>query len=94
MKSRNTLNLKAIWRHFKKEHFSFWMVFAYLLVEYVRPQEIDPRPEALLSESVFVCLVLAGLLADRQKRWVNDPANFRERGRLLPESARAYLRER
>src|SRR5690554_2642240 len=34
------IDLRAIWRFLKGESVSFWLINAYLLLEYVRPQSI------------------------------------------------------
>lgn len=69
------LRVKAIWKHFKSEHFSFWMICAYLFVEYVRPQSILPWLDFLPWAKVFVLGALVGWLADRNKKWVSSPIN-------------------
>lgn len=75
MDSLYALSPKAIWSQFKKEHFSFWMICAYLILEYVRPQSIIPSLDVLPWDKIFVGLTVVGLIADRRMRWVRDPAN-------------------
>lgn len=69
------LRVGAIWKHFKSEHFSFWMICAYLFVEYVRPQSILPWLDFLPWAKLFILGALAGWLADRNKKWVSSPIN-------------------
>ncbi len=69
------LNIRAIWGHFKKEGFTFWMICGYLFVEYVRPQSIIPALDILPWGKFFVVLSLVGALADRKIKWVADAAN-------------------
>jgi O-antigen ligase len=69
------LRIGAVWRYFKSEHFSFWMICCYLFVEYVRPQSIIPSLDILPWAKVFLILSLGGLFADKQKKWIADPAN-------------------
>jgi putative inorganic carbon (hco3(-)) transporter len=70
-----SLNIKEMWRYFKKEHFSFWMICAYLFVEYVRPQAIFPVFDFLPWASVFLILALLGAITDPTVKWVKSPAN-------------------
>jgi putative inorganic carbon (HCO3(-)) transporter len=70
------LRPKAIWQHVKTEHFSFWMICAYLFVEYVRPQSIIPSLDVLPWAKVFLVLSLIGRLVDRSAKWVSDSANL------------------
>jgi len=69
------LNVKAIWRHFKSEHFSFWMICGYLFIEYVRPQSIIRGLDFLPWAQVFLLLSLAGWMANGRAKWVSDPTN-------------------
>jgi O-antigen ligase len=71
-----SLDPKAIWSQFKREHFSFWMICAYLILEYVRPQSIIPSLDVLPWDKIIVALTVLGLLADPQKRWVKDRTNI------------------
>jgi O-antigen ligase len=71
-----SLTLKAFWAQMKRESFSFWMICAYLFVEYVRPQSILPWLDFLPWAQVTLLLALLGLFAEREKKWVSDPANL------------------
>jgi O-antigen ligase len=70
------LRIGAFWRQFRQEHFSFWMICAYLFVEYVRPQSIVPALDVLPWAKVFLVLSFLARLMDRKARWVSDPANL------------------
>jgi putative inorganic carbon (HCO3(-)) transporter len=70
------LQLGGMWSAFWKEHFSFWMICGYLLAEYVRPQSIMPSLDVLPWGKVFLIGSLLGLVADRNRKWVSDPANL------------------
>jgi O-antigen ligase len=69
------LKLKAIWRQFWSEHFSFWMICGYLFVEYVRPQSIIPALDFLPWAQVFILFSMVSMFADKKRHWASDPAN-------------------
>jgi len=69
------LKFKAMWKYFRKEHFSFWMICGYLFIEYVRPQSIIPALNFLPWAQVFLLLSLLGWMSDRSAKWVRDPTN-------------------
>src|SRR5690606_23412386 len=75
MEDLYALKPSAIWRQFKSEHFSFWMVCGYLFVEYVRPQSIITALDFLPWASMFLILALVGALVDPTVKWVKAPAN-------------------
>ncbi len=70
------LKPSAIWRHFRKEHFSFWMICGYLFFEYVRPHSIIPAIDILPWSQVFILLSAAGWMVDKNRQWVRDATNF------------------
>jgi putative inorganic carbon (hco3(-)) transporter len=70
-----SLRLGAIWRQMRREPISFWMICIYLFVEYVRPQSIIPSLNFLPWAKIFLALSAITLFADKQRRWVADPAN-------------------
>lgn len=70
------LRFRRVAAHLAREHFSFWMICCYLLFEYVRPQAIWTSIDVLPWATAFLALTLVGLLLDRNKRWVSDPANW------------------
>lgn len=71
-----TLQLRAIWDAFKQEHFSFWVICAYLFVEYVRPQSIIPALDILPWGKLFIVFAFIARLFDRRAKWVSHAANF------------------
>jgi putative inorganic carbon (HCO3(-)) transporter len=71
-----SLNLKALWAAFRAESFSFWMICAYLFIEYVRPQSIIPSLDVVPWAKVFLVLAVLGLPADPNRKWVHDWANL------------------
>lgn len=66
------LRLGGVWRSFRQEHFSFWMICAYLFVEYVRPQSIIPALDFLPWAQVFLILAVIGVFTDPSCRWVQS----------------------
>jgi len=70
------LSFKAIWTQFKQEHFSFWMICAYLFFQYFEPQSIYPALDVVPWDKVIVGLTVISVLVDPQKRWVRNPANI------------------
>lgn len=69
------LKLKAIWSFFKKEHFSFWAICGYLVIEYVRPQSLIKSLDILPWGKVFIALSVLAWAMDPKKRWVSDSAS-------------------
>lgn len=69
------LRLSAIWSALKSEHISFWAICGYLIVEYVRPQSILPSLNVLPWAQTFILLSTLSWIADKNRRWVKDPAN-------------------
>lgn len=85
---------KALWSQFKSEHFSFWMICIYFVLEYVRPQSIIPALDVLPWDKVIVGLTTIGLLADPGKRWVKNQVNVWMTlflGVILTSSALAFF---
>jgi putative inorganic carbon (hco3(-)) transporter len=67
--------LGAMWRHTKQQHFSFWMICAYLVIEFVRPQTIFPAIDFLPWGQLFVVGALIGAFTDASIKWVACAAN-------------------
>ena len=78
-----SMKVGRIVRHFSREHFSFWMISAYLFFEYVRPQAIIPAIDFAPWPTVFLALALLGRLVDRDTRWVSDSTNLWITGFML-----------
>lgn len=70
-----SLNIKALWRYFSSESFAFWMVCAYLFLEYFRPQSIYPTIDFLPWTKIVVCGAILGCFTDKSVRWVSSPIN-------------------
>jgi putative inorganic carbon (HCO3(-)) transporter len=71
-----TLNPMALWSQFRKEHFAFWMICLYLIMEYVRPQSIYPGLDILPWDKVFLGLAALALPMDPHRCRVRDATNW------------------
>lgn len=69
------LKISAMWRYFKGESFAFWMVCAYLFLEYVRPQSIYPAIDFLPWTQLVVLGAIFGSFTDKTIKWVSSPIN-------------------
>lgn len=69
------LDLGAIWRYFKSETLAFWMICAYLFLEYVRPQSIYPAIDILPWTQIAVLGALVGCFLDKSVRWASSSIN-------------------
>lgn len=66
----------AMWRYFKKEHFSFWMICGYLFCEFVRPQSIFPVIDFLPWAQLCLLGSIVGVFMDPSVKRVSSPANI------------------
>ncbi len=64
-----------MWRYFKGQHFSFWMICCYLFFEYFRPQSIFPSIDILPWAMIFILLSFVGAIIDPTVKWVSSPIN-------------------
>lgn len=71
-----TLNPRALWSQFRKEHFAFKMMCLYLIFEYLRIQLIYPRIDFLPWDKIVLGLAALTLPMDPQRRWVRDATNI------------------
>jgi putative inorganic carbon (HCO3(-)) transporter len=69
------LKIKNMWRYFRGQHFSFWMICFYLFFEYTRPQAIFPSIDFLPWAQIFLIGSLVGAFADPSVKWVSSPVN-------------------
>jgi O-antigen ligase len=75
MEKLYTLNPKALWAQLKKEHFAFWMILLYFIVQYFDPQEIYPKLDFLPWDKVAIGLAILALPMDPYRGRVKDPTN-------------------
>lgn len=66
----------AMWRFFKTQHFSFWMICCYLFFEYFRPQSIYPAIDILPWAQLFLITSMIGAFLDKSVRWVSSSVNI------------------
>jgi putative inorganic carbon (HCO3(-)) transporter len=71
-----TLNPKELWSQFRKEHFAFWMICLYLIMEYVRPQSVYPGLDILPWDKVFLGFAALALPMDPHRCRVRDATNW------------------
>lgn len=76
MEKLYTLNLKALWAQFKREHFAFWMVCLYLMLQYFDPLQIYRSLAFLPLDKVAIGLAVLALPMDPRKHWVRDATNI------------------
>lgn len=70
-----TLNPKALWTQFKTEHFAFWMMCFYLILQYFDPLRIYHALDFLPLDKVTLGLAVLALPMDSRRRWVRDTTN-------------------
>lgn len=76
MEELYTLNPKALWRQFRKEHFAFWMACLYLVLQYFDPLRIYHHLDGLPLDKAAIALALLALPMDPTRRWVRDSTNM------------------
>jgi len=76
METLYTLNPKALWRQFRKEHFAFWMLCSYLIFQYFDPAKIYQHLDLLPWDKIVLGLTVLAWPMDPQRRWVRDSTNI------------------
>lgn len=67
------LKIADAWRVFWKESFSYWMICAYLFVEYVRPQSIWTWLDFLPWAQLFIVLACVGWFFNSKEKRIKSP---------------------
>lgn len=75
MEKLYTLNPKVLWAQFRTEHFAFWMMCAYLVLQYLDPLRIYHGLAWLPLDKVVLILTLLTFPLDPCRRRVRDSAN-------------------
>ncbi|WP_062059832.1 O-antigen ligase family protein [Cellvibrio sp. OA-2007] len=65
----------AMWRYFKKQHFSFWMICGYLFFEFVKPQALFPQIDFLPWAQLLLMGAMVGAFIDPTVKWVSSASN-------------------
>jgi len=65
----------SMWTYFKAQHFSFWMICAYLFLEFVRPQALIPALDILPYAQISLLGAMVGAVMDPTVKWVSSIAN-------------------
>jgi O-antigen ligase len=76
MEKLYTFSPKAFWSQFRKEHFSFWMLCAYLILQYFDPAKIYTFLDVLPWDKIVLGLTVLTWPMDPHRRWVRDSANI------------------
>jgi putative inorganic carbon (HCO3(-)) transporter len=76
MEKLYTLNPKALWAQFRREHFAFWMMGLYFVLQYFDPLQIHQSLSFLPLDKVALGFALVTLPMDPHKRWVRDATNI------------------
>ncbi|HEV2268357.1 MAG TPA: O-antigen ligase family protein [Steroidobacteraceae bacterium] len=71
-----TLSPKALWSQFRREHFAFWMLCVYLVLQYFDPVKIYTHLDVLPWDKITLGLTVLAWPLDPQRRWVRDPTNI------------------
>lgn len=69
------LKLSKLWDAFTHEGLAFWLMCAYLMFEYVRPQSIYPALQVVPWTSATMAATVGAALVSRQTRFISSPAN-------------------
>ena len=75
MEKLYTLNPRVLWTQFRKEHFAFWMVCFYLVLQYFDPLRIYHSLSSIPLDKVAIGLAVLSLPMDPCRRWVRDATN-------------------
>lgn len=75
MENLYTLNPKALWAQFRKEHFAFWMVCFYVSLQYFDPLRIYSHLAALPLDKIAIGFAVLAYPMDPKRRWVRDSTN-------------------
>lgn len=75
MEKLYTLNPRALWAQFRREHFAFWMMCFYLMLQYFDPLRIYHGLDILPLDKIAIGLTVLTLPMDPHRRWVRDSTN-------------------
>ncbi len=69
------LRLKTLWSAFKREGLAFWLLCAYLMFEYVRPQSVYPALDFFPWSSATMLAAAVTVFATRRTARIGSPAH-------------------
>jgi putative inorganic carbon (hco3(-)) transporter len=75
MEKLYTLSPKALWSQFRQEHFAFWMLCFFLMLQYFDPAGIYRQLDVLPLDKIVLGLTVLTWPLDPRRRWVRDPTN-------------------
>ncbi len=70
-----TLSPRALWSQFWREHFAFWMLCAFLVLQYFDPVKIYEHLDVLPWDKIVLGLTVLAWPLDPHRRWVRDSTN-------------------
>lgn len=76
MEKLYTLSPKALWAQFRQEHFSFWMICFFLILQYFDPAKIYAHLDVLPWDKIVLGLTVLAYPMDPNRRWVRDSTNI------------------
>lgn len=71
-----TLSPTALWSQFRREHFAFWMLCIYLMLQYFDPAKIYTHLDVLPWDKIVLGLTVLSWPMDPRRRWVRDSTNI------------------
>ncbi|MCK5666191.1 MAG: hypothetical protein KAI17_22025, partial [Thiotrichaceae bacterium] len=69
------MKIGALWKAFKQEHASLWMLCIYFFFEYVRPQSLYPVLDILPWGQLFLLATIVTGFLDPASRWASHVQN-------------------
>lgn len=69
------MKIGTLWRAFKQEHLSLWMLCFYFFFEYVRPQNLYPVLDIVPWAQLSLMVGLVAAFSDRSVHWVGNVEN-------------------
>ncbi|HEX4267605.1 MAG TPA: O-antigen ligase family protein [Steroidobacteraceae bacterium] len=76
MEKLYTLSPRALWAQFRKEHFAFWMLCFYLMLQYFDPAGVYRYIAVVPWDKIVLGLTVLSWPMDPRRRWVRDSANI------------------
>lgn len=71
-----TLSPKALWSQFRQQHFAFWMLCFFLMLQYFDPVKIYQHLDVLPWDKITLGLTVLSWPTDPHRRWVRDSTNI------------------
>lgn len=75
IKELYALKIGSLWKEFKQQPVSFWLLCVYFFFEYVRPQTLYPVIDILPWGFISLLLTIVTALINKKIVWVSNPLN-------------------